>query len=161
MTGQLEQTPKEWLSLKSLTGGVRGNRPGVSEDSDDSKVSFWLEQWLAQSWDSDICWHKRDKGEKNEWLERMARERKKLSIVQSSEVNGLLASHFLQDRPVKSSEWCDPSWCGSCLPIQPSLPLPASHLCGHLKCCSGLLVRPSLIYVCGSSQLSHTLYLPH
>lgn len=41
--------------------------------------------------------------------ERMARERKKLSIVQSSEVNGLLAFHFLQDRPVKSFEWHDPS----------------------------------------------------
>ena len=50
---------------------VCGSRPGVSEDSDDSKVSLWLEQWLAQSWDSDnICWHEWDKGEKKkkEWL---------------------------------------------------------------------------------------------
>ena len=104
MTGQLEQTPKGWLSPKRLTGGVRGNRPGVSEDSDDSKVSFWLEQWLAQSWDSDICWHKWDKGEKKEWLERMARERKKLSIVQSSEVNGFLASISY-----RTDQWNPPS----------------------------------------------------
>ena len=74
--------PKEWLGswsrhprggwARKAWLGVCGSRPGVSEDSDDSKVSLWLEQWLAQSWDSDnICWHEWDKGEKKkkkEWL---------------------------------------------------------------------------------------------
>lgn len=79
MTGQLEQTPKGWLSPKSLTGCVAADLESQRIQMTPKFLYGWSSDWPRVG--TQIIFVDMN-GIKEKKKKRMAREMKKLSVVQ-------------------------------------------------------------------------------